>query len=188
MWHSNHRYRYCHTSVEYNCMTRCRETFGGWPLPGVFAWRAAVRLNFPCEHVLPVFTCEVITWRDAPPRYRRAFRVRYEHAVWKLNLARCPWEIHYPLSIFHCPLYDLSITIVHYSIPIDIIISIYQRYAFIPPYPIANGNSSPIESWECDWFYWDIYVDNEWLHETLDMSSSNDRNYRTRYIVEKLWQ
>ena len=63
-----------------------------------------------------VFTCEVITWHDAPPRYRRVFRVRYEHAIWKLILIRCNcwiihclfiihyllFIIHYPLSIIHC--------------------------------------------------------------------------------------
>ena len=36
IWHSNHRYRYCHTSVEYNCMTRCREAFGDWFLLGIW--------------------------------------------------------------------------------------------------------------------------------------------------------
>ena len=100
---------------------RYERNHGDWPID----MNAIVKAR---KNLLSVLTCKVIThtfefymrsnnmtWRAVA--IPSSFRARYEHAVWKLNLARCNrWIIHC-LSIVHCPLsvVHCSLSIIHCS-------------------------------------------------------------------------
>ena len=142
-------------------------------------WRDMILLAIS---VLETNRCYVL--HDALPRYRRFFVSDMNTQFWRLNLIKYLWYIRCPLSIVHCSLYDLSIIIVHYSIAIYFIVSIYQIYAFISSLSIANDSSLPDQTLRMRLILLSYISTEKDFVKFLNMSSRNDQ---FGCIIMRLW-